>query len=58
VLGDDPIAALMRNAEQRVLQVLLDALQALGTVLDLGRRQKPVTASLGTSATTRRLRTE
>ena len=37
MLGDDPLAALVRDAEQRALQALLDALQPLGPVLDAGR---------------------
>jgi hypothetical protein len=37
VLGDDPLAALVADSEQRVFQILLDALEPLGPVLDLGR---------------------
>ena len=37
VLGDDPLAALVRDAEQRALQALLDALQPFGPVLDASR---------------------
>ena len=37
VLGDDPRAALVRDAEERTLKLLLEALQPLGPVLDGGR---------------------
>jgi hypothetical protein len=37
VLGDDPLTALVGDAEKRALQVLLDALQTLGPVLDADR---------------------
>jgi hypothetical protein len=34
---DDQLAALVRDAEQGALQILLDALQPLGALLDAGR---------------------